>query len=137
MATTRHHSSGTAQFCLAAASKTLFVHVSGVLITQLAYSKRSALSTTPLSRQLRKCKTDMYQGLEWDNPDRPECTNLLTIYQVSNTIRHESIWHYVSYKVVDPIVYDIMFSVRGCATTESEVRRFFTFVPVCLRPCRQ
>lgn len=36
-----------------------------------------------LSRQLRKCKTDMYKGLEWDNPDRPECTNLLTIYQVS------------------------------------------------------
>lgn len=34
------------------------------------------------SYQLRKCKTDMYQGLEWDNPDRPECTNLLTIYQV-------------------------------------------------------
>lgn len=33
--------------------------------------------------QLRKCKTDVYQGLEWDNPDRPECTNLLTIYQVS------------------------------------------------------
>lgn len=35
-----------------------------------------------LFHQLRKCKTDMYTGLEWDNPDRPECTNLLTIYQV-------------------------------------------------------
>lgn len=35
------------------------------------------------SFQFRKCKTDMHQGLEWDNPDRPECTNLLTIYQVS------------------------------------------------------
>lgn len=36
--------------------------------------------------QLKRCKTDMFQGLEWDNPDRPECTNLLTIYQVSDTI---------------------------------------------------
>eukprot|EP00752_Nemacystus_decipiens_P010013 g8927.t1 len=34
-----------------------------------------------IAKKLRKCKTDMYKGLEWDNPDRPECTNLLTIYQ--------------------------------------------------------
>ena len=33
-------------------------------------------------KKIKKCKTDNgYEGLEWDNPDRPECTNLLTIYQ--------------------------------------------------------
>lgn len=30
--------------------------------------------------KIKRCKTDMYEGLEWDNPDRPEATNLLTIY---------------------------------------------------------
>lgn len=32
-------------------------------------------------RKIKKCKTDAFQGLEWDNPERPEATNLLTIYQ--------------------------------------------------------
>lgn len=31
--------------------------------------------------KIKKCKTDVFQGLEWDNPERPEATNLLTIYQ--------------------------------------------------------
>jgi tryptophanyl-tRNA synthetase len=34
-----------------------------------------------ISRKIKKCKTDEYQGLEWDHPDRPECTNLLNIYK--------------------------------------------------------
>lgn len=32
-------------------------------------------------KKIKRCKTDALQGLEWDNPDRPECTNLLNIYQ--------------------------------------------------------
>lgn len=32
--------------------------------------------TLPTTRQ-----TDAFEGLEWDNPERPECTNLLNIYQ--------------------------------------------------------
>ena len=31
--------------------------------------------------KVKKCKTDALQGLEWDNPERPEATNLLNIYQ--------------------------------------------------------
>lgn len=31
--------------------------------------------------KIKKCKTDDTIGLEWDNPDRPESTNLLSIYQ--------------------------------------------------------
>lgn len=30
--------------------------------------------------KIKKCKTDPEIGLEWDNPDRPEATNLLSIY---------------------------------------------------------
>lgn len=30
--------------------------------------------------KIKKCKTDQFQGIEWDNPDRPEATNLLNIY---------------------------------------------------------
>lgn len=30
--------------------------------------------------KIRRCKTDSFEGIEWDNPDRPEATNLLNIY---------------------------------------------------------
>jgi len=30
--------------------------------------------------KIKKCKTDAVKGLEWDNPERPEATNLLNIY---------------------------------------------------------
>jgi len=30
--------------------------------------------------KIKKCKTDEFKGIEWDNPDRPEATNLLNIY---------------------------------------------------------
>lgn len=30
--------------------------------------------------KIKRAKTDAYVGLEWDNPERPEATNLLNIY---------------------------------------------------------
>jgi tryptophanyl-tRNA synthetase len=30
--------------------------------------------------KFKRCKTDPIQGIEWDNPDRPEATNLLNIF---------------------------------------------------------
>jgi tryptophanyl-tRNA synthetase len=30
--------------------------------------------------KIKKCKTDSIKGIEWDNPERPEATNLLNIY---------------------------------------------------------
>lgn len=33
--------------------------------------------------QIKRCKTDSAPVLEWDNPERPEATNLLTLYQLS------------------------------------------------------
>ncbi|MED6145483.1 Tryptophan--tRNA ligase, chloroplastic/mitochondrial [Stylosanthes scabra] len=32
--------------------------------------------------KIKRCKTDAYPGLEFDNPERPECNNLLSIYQL-------------------------------------------------------
>mmetsp|Transcript_11464 Transcript_11464/g.14978 ORF Transcript_11464/g.14978 Transcript_11464/m.14978 type:complete len:420 (+) Transcript_11464:88-1347(+) len=46
-------------------------------------NSRINLNDSPdvIRRKIKKCKTDMERGMEWDNPNRPECTNLLTIYQ--------------------------------------------------------
>jgi tryptophanyl-tRNA synthetase len=30
--------------------------------------------------KIKRCKTDSLEGIEWDNPERPEATNLLNIY---------------------------------------------------------
>jgi tryptophanyl-tRNA synthetase len=33
-----------------------------------------------IRNKVKRCKTDALEGLEWGNPERPEATNLLTIY---------------------------------------------------------
>ncbi|KAK4401191.1 Tryptophan--tRNA ligase, chloroplastic/mitochondrial [Sesamum angolense] len=35
-----------------------------------------------ISNKIKRCKTDSFPGLEFDNPERPECNNLLSIYQL-------------------------------------------------------
>lgn len=35
-----------------------------------------------IRKKIKKCKTDPARGLEFDNPDRPECNNLLTLYML-------------------------------------------------------
>ncbi len=44
-----------------------------------------------IARKIRRCKTDSKQGLEWNNPDRPECTNLLTIYQAVTGLSRDQV----------------------------------------------
>jgi tryptophanyl-tRNA synthetase len=34
-----------------------------------------------IAKKIKRCKTDTFIGLEWDNPGRPESQNLLSIYQ--------------------------------------------------------
>ena len=45
---------------------------------------RIDLLDTPeeIKRKIKKCKTDPVKGLEFDNPERPECHNLLSLYQL-------------------------------------------------------
>lgn len=35
-----------------------------------------------IKRKIKKCKTDPIKGLTFDDPERPECNNLLTLYQL-------------------------------------------------------
>jgi tryptophanyl-tRNA synthetase len=35
-----------------------------------------------IKKKIKSCKTDPIRGLEFNNPDRPECTNLLTLYML-------------------------------------------------------
>ncbi|MGL4880120.1 MAG: tryptophan--tRNA ligase [Waterburya sp.] len=35
-----------------------------------------------IKRKIKKCKTDPIKGLVFDDPERPECHNLLTLYQL-------------------------------------------------------
>ncbi|KAM1312926.1 hypothetical protein ACFX2F_017022 [Malus domestica] len=35
-----------------------------------------------ISNKIKRCKTDSFSGMEFDNPERPECNNLLSIYQL-------------------------------------------------------
>ena len=39
-------------------------------------------SPDEIRKKIKRCKTDPQRGLEFDNPDRPECQNLLTLYQI-------------------------------------------------------
>ncbi|MBV6624492.1 MAG: tryptophan--tRNA ligase [Rivularia sp. (in: Bacteria)] len=45
---------------------------------------RINLTDTPaeITKKIKRCKTDPVRGLEFDNPDRPECNNLLTLYML-------------------------------------------------------
>ncbi|NEP88079.1 MAG: tryptophan--tRNA ligase [Okeania sp. SIO2C2] len=35
-----------------------------------------------ITKKIKRCKTDPVKGLEFDNPERPECNNLLTLYRL-------------------------------------------------------
>jgi tryptophanyl-tRNA synthetase len=39
-------------------------------------------SPDTIAQKIKKCKTDPIRGLEFDNPERPECHNLLTLYML-------------------------------------------------------
>jgi len=49
-----------------------------------AEGSRINLNDTPdqIMKKIKRCKTDAFDGLEFDNPDRPEANNLLAIYQL-------------------------------------------------------
>lgn len=39
-------------------------------------------SPSEIAKKIKRCKTDGFEGLEYGNPERPECSNLLGIYEV-------------------------------------------------------
>lgn len=54
---------------------------------------RITLLDTPdeITKKIKKCKTDPVKGLEFDNPDRPECHNLLSLYQLLSSKTKEEV----------------------------------------------
>ena len=50
-------------------------------------------SSETIAKKIKKCKTDSFSdcGLEWDNPERPEATNLLSIYQTVTGLSKEDV----------------------------------------------
>jgi tryptophanyl-tRNA synthetase len=39
-------------------------------------------SEAEIRKKIKRCKTDPIRGLEFDNPERPECNNLMTLYML-------------------------------------------------------
>lgn len=39
-------------------------------------------SPDAIAKKIKRCKTDTIKGLEFDNPERPECHNLLSLYAI-------------------------------------------------------
>jgi tryptophanyl-tRNA synthetase len=48
-----------------------------------------------IMKKIKRCKTDTFTPIEWNN-DRPECTNLLNIYQAVTNKDRETISNEVS-----------------------------------------
>ncbi|XVE97602.1 hypothetical protein REPUB_Repub03eG0033500 [Reevesia pubescens] len=44
-----------------------------------------------IANKIKRCKTDSFPCLEFDNPDRPECNNLLSIYQLISSKTKEEV----------------------------------------------
>jgi tryptophanyl-tRNA synthetase len=68
-------------------------------------SSRINLLDSPelISQKIKRCKTDSIKGLEWNNPERPEVHNLMSIYQamsgktadeVANEVQGMSFGHF-------------------------------------------
>lgn len=48
-------------------------------------------SPQAITKKIKRAKTDPERGLEFDNPDRPECQNLLGIYQLLSNQSKEAV----------------------------------------------
>ena len=44
-----------------------------------------------IQKKIKRCKTDPVRGLEFDNPERPECNNLLTLYMLMSGQTKEAV----------------------------------------------
>jgi tryptophanyl-tRNA synthetase len=44
-----------------------------------------------IAKKIKRCKTDAFEGMEFGNPERPEATNLLTMYQLCTGMTQEEV----------------------------------------------
>ncbi|PWA76880.1 tryptophan--tRNA ligase [Artemisia annua] len=73
-------------------------------------------SKDAIANKIKRCKTDSFPGLEFDNADRPECNNLLSIYQIITNKTKEEVAQEVqdmSWGTFKPIRYEEIISDTG------------------------
>jgi RNA polymerase sigma factor (sigma-70 family) len=86
-----------------------------------------------ISKKIKKCKTDLFEGLEWDNPDRPECTNLLNMYQAVTGKSREDILAEcgrMSWGQFKPVLADAVVAADGFTYERSSIEAWFRQVVV-------
>ncbi|PWA39578.1 nucleotidylyl transferase superfamily protein [Artemisia annua] len=68
-------------------------------------------SKDAIANKIKRCKTDSFPGLEFDNADRPECNNLLSIYQIITNKTKEEVAQEVqdmSWGTFKPVLTDAL-----------------------------
>lgn len=111
-------------------------------------ASRINLTDSPdvISSKVKRCKTDAVDGLEFDNPDRPEAANLLTIYQLCSG--KTKVWALPPAQVAQSrlLVYHAMLaatstscSMRACTHAASMLSQTLVESPQvnALSPCQQ
>ena len=78
-------------------------------------SSRIGLLDSPdlIKKKIKRAKTDSYIGLEFDNPDRPEAENLLTIYSILSGKSRERVdieFSNIGWGKFKPLLTDLIIS---------------------------
>ena len=72
--------------------------------------------TTTIQDKLKRCKTDSYEGLEYGNPERPEATNLVTIYSLCTGVTMVS-----CPCLTEAVADDMSGSAAGCYACHGQI----------------
>ena len=71
---------------------------------------------TTIQDKLKRCKTDSYEGLEFGNPERPEATNLVTIYSLCTGVTMVS-----CPCLTEAVADDMSGSAAGCYACHGQI----------------
>ncbi|KAJ4903021.1 hypothetical protein Rs2_16972 [Raphanus sativus] len=60
-------------------------------VLKLCYKYVCLVISNLIADKIKRCKTDSFVGLEYDNAERPECNNLLSVYQIVSGKTNEEV----------------------------------------------
>lgn len=104
---------------------------------------RINLLDTPdeIQKKLKRCKTDPVRGLSFDDPDRPECNNLLGLYQLLSGQTREAVAAEctdMGWGQFKPLLTDtVIAALEPIQARYHEVRRDQTYLESVLRDGRE
>ncbi|CAN7006366.1 unnamed protein product, partial [Brassica rapa subsp. trilocularis] len=100
-----------------------------------------------IADKIKRCKTDSFAGLEFDNAERPECNNLLSVYQIVSGKTKEEVMEEckdMSWGTFKPLLADAVIEhlspIQVCQFISYHIRIsfcvmcylvWFMFVPLC------